>query len=198
MTPPVSQPGAYSEGRLLEPPGASRYKCIQAICDSGKGVIEVREWPILAGGALLAMLAACLLGGCMSRREIMQERSEPRNTVLDAAAVLDGIRLQEGENSWFGEWEDTGTQSIYVLLLAPNAQLGSRYHGAHDLTLVCLAGSAIVEVEQERTFLEPPACVSVPRLTAYRIIPHRSNGDFAALAIFSPRFDGRDVKVLDQ
>jgi len=35
--------------------------------------------------------------------------------------------------------------------------------------------------------------VVLPRMTAYAIIPNRSDRDFVALMVFSPPFDGTDA-----
>ena len=79
-----------------------------------------------------------------------------------------------------------------MLGLASDAVLRERYHREHDLTIVCLAGSAIVKIERARTFVEAPACVVVPRLHSYSIVPHGAEADFVALLVYSPPFDGLD------
>lgn len=146
---------------------------------------------------LLGALALACAAGCVSRREMMQERREPRNTVLKAEQIVGQQELTKDNPSWFGMWDSTDTQSIYVLRLAKDAVLDPRYHDRHDLFIVCLKGNAIVEVEKERTFLEPPAGVLVPRLHAYSILPHKTEEDFAALLVFSPYYDA-DAKNRDE
>ena len=140
----------------------------------------------------MVLLAAVCVAGCMSEREIMLETRGPHSTVISAPAILQGAELAEGESSFYGVAGGTGTQSVYVLRLAGDAVLHARHHKGHDLTIVCVAGSAIVEIEKERSFVEAPACIVVPRLHKYRIVPHRGEVDFMAFLVYSPPFDGED------
>ncbi len=141
----------------------------------------------------MVLLAAVCVAGCMSEREIMLETRGPHSTVISAQAILQGAELAEGESSFYGLAAGTGTQSVYVLRLAGDAVLQERHHGEHDLTIVCVAGSAIVEIEEERSVMEAPACIVVPRLHNYRIVPHGGEVDFMALLVYSPPFDGDDM-----
>jgi len=153
----------------------------------------VRPRRLLPAMAVLAGFAALLCApGCRSPREIMQETRRPRNRVFNAAEMLPKIRLEAGKEASFLEWERTDTQSFHVLQLAPDAVLDERFHENHDLSLMCISGSAIVEVEGERHFVEPPTVVVIPRLRAYRILPHRTEKEFVALMVFCPPFGGED------
>ena len=128
----------------------------------------------------------------MSAREKMQETSERGALALNLSEVLSKVRLAEGEDVWFAELQRSDTQSVTVLLLARDAVLETRYHEGHDLTILCAQGNAIVEVEGVRHAVRPPAFVFVPRLHAYKILPHRTETDFVAILVYSPPFDGED------
>ena len=108
------------------------------------------------------------------------------------------LELEGDEDYSLKKATRTDAQSILLLRVARDAVLRARYHEEHDLTIVCLVGSAIVEVEEQRSFLEPPAAVVVPRLQAYKILPHKTEADFVALLVYSPPFDGMDVRLAEE
>ena len=51
-------------------------------------------------------------------------------------------------------------------------------------------------VEGERFVLKPPSAIFIPRYLSYEIIPHRTETEFAAIAVFSPPYDAEDVVLL--
>jgi mannose-6-phosphate isomerase-like protein (cupin superfamily) len=136
----------------------------------------------------LAVLAvACgLLSGCLTKRQEAQLADFPRNRVFQPEAAPP---LPEGKDHYFAEFDRGGSQSICLLRLAPDAALRKRYHAEHDLTLFVVSGSAIVEVEETRYFVTPGCSVLLPRLTAYAIMPNKSEKDFVAQMAFSPPLD---------
>jgi len=143
------------------------------------------------GMAIAATLFLCLTG-CTTAREKMQGAEGRKDAVVDLPAILPRVSLAEGEGSWLLELERSDTQSVSVLMLQEGSVLESRYHETHDLTIICVLGNAIVEVEGERHLARPPAFVFLPRLHTYKILPHENEGDFVALLVFSPPFDGKD------
>ncbi len=128
----------------------------------------------------------------------MQELRRPRNTVLQLSELPPTLKLEEGRASSFRLCERSETQSVHLLQLRKDAVLNERYHRHHDLTLLCVAGSAIVQVEGERDFVQSPAAVFIPRLRAYKIIPHETETEFAALMVYSPPFDGEDLVLTEK
>ena len=161
-------------------------------------MIQTRTIHKAAALLLIAAVFLCL-AGCASQREMMQERRRPRNRILDVAQALQQMGLSAEQDYSFTLWERCDGQSIHLLQLAKDAVLGARYHKDHDLTLLCVGGSAIVEIEGERQFARPLTAVVVPRLCAYKIIPHESESPFVALLIYSPPWDPdeTDVKLLE-
>ena len=154
----------------------------------------MKHFAQIAGAVLPAVLAIACMTGCVSRRELMREQGEPANVFLKADQILGQEKLSEGRKAWSGLWGRTETQSIYLLLLAKDAILETRYHEHHDLLIVCVRGDVIVEIEKERAFLTAPAAVLVPRFHAYKIIPNKADQDFAALLVYSPPYDAEGPK----
>lgn len=147
------------------------------------------------------VLATCLfvlgiLPGCRTAREKMQRARAPQNNLFVASEQLPDLQLQEGQPAALALWNKTETQSVHLLRVSKDFTLGKRYHAKHDLTMQCMAGNAIIELEGERHFVESPATVVVPRLWSYKIIPHRTDEDFVAILVASPHFDGEDVVIM--
>jgi len=143
--------------------------------------------------AALAVVCLLMAAGCVTEREVAQETDRERNPVFEAWKKVPEMKLAESEKDWFRRLEWTDGQSLHLMMLAKDAMLQKRYHEQHDLTIVCIQGSAIVEVEGKRYFIQSPASVFVPRLRAYSVIPHKTEAPFTALMVYSPAFDGTDV-----
>jgi mannose-6-phosphate isomerase-like protein (cupin superfamily) len=149
-----------------------------------------------AAVALLALVMLLSPSGCRSAREKARQTHRPRNTVFEVEEAVEEFPLKEGALVSSHLWEQTEAQSIHLLQLARAAKFEKRFHKNHDLTLVCVRGSAIVEVEDERYFVEAPAAVFVPRKLTYAILPHKTDVPLAMLRIFSPTYEGKNVKLV--
>ena len=146
----------------------------------------------------ISLIALFVSTGCRSAREKAQQRRRPQNVVFEAKQQIPELELPEGQNASFTLWNQTNTQSIHLLQVDRDVKLTRRYHANHDMTLLCISGSAIVAVEQERHFVESPSAVVVPRLLSYEIIPHRTEEDFVALLVYSPTFTGEDTVLMEE
>jgi len=145
--------------------------------------------------AILLVIGLC---GCQTARQRALEAHRPRNLIFPAEKLEEPeIRLREGEQAAMILFERSGNQSLHVLQVAQGAMLQPRYHRSQDLTLLCIRGSAIVEVEETRYILNPRCAIFIPRLFTYKIVPHGSEEDFAAIAVFSPPYSVEDVVLLD-
>jgi len=143
--------------------------------------------------ALVGAAALVLGAGCRTPREKMQESQRPRNTVLEVSELVPEAGVGDAAGASLRLVERSGAQSLHLLQVGSEAVLEERYHARHDLTLVCLRGSAIVEVEGKRYVVEPTAAVVIPRLYGYKVLPHETEGGFVALAVYSPPYEGEDV-----
>ena len=151
----------------------------------------------LSAAALGGLVLVCM-GGCAGPREQALASSPVRNRVLDISQVLSRTALPEGETKLLKEWDRGDSQSTHLLLLSKDTETERGCHERHDLTLVCVGGSAIVEVEGRRHFIEPGDAVVIPRLNAYSILPHKSEADFAAVLVCSPPWEDGDWVALEE
>lgn len=158
----------------------------------------VQKQSFVASMLLISLMLLLVVSGCRTARERAQHRRRPQNTVFEAGEQIPKLQIPEGQNALFTLWNQTDTQSIHILQVGKGAKVAQRYHANHDLTLLCLSGSAIVEVEGERHFVESPSTVVIRRLWSYQIIPHRTDEDFTALLVYSPPFQGKDTMLMDE
>lgn len=160
------------------------------------GVVWSEKVLRLTKNRMSLVLAICIfavpLTGCRSARDKMRASRFPRNTFFDAEEMLADLNLEEGESAWMGARERTDGQSVHVLLIAPDAELKPRFHRRHDLTLFCVRGGGIVEVEGDRYFVKRLSALTIPRLHAYKIMPHNTEKETALLMVFSPPYEGKD------
>ena len=145
---------------------------------------------------LAVSVAAALLlaGGCLTARQKAQLFRQPTNRMFEVGRLAP---LGPEETHRLSVYDQAGGQNACVLQLARDAMLKKRYHKEHDATLIAVSGSAIVVVEETRYFLTPGAGIFLPRYTAYSILPHEAEGEFVALMVYSPPFEGKDVVLED-
>jgi mannose-6-phosphate isomerase-like protein (cupin superfamily) len=132
-----------------------------------------------------------LLAGCLTRRQQALVERRPHNRVF----TPEEAEIPEGQSYSFTHFDQGGSQDVMVLKLAPEAKLTRRYHADHDLTLIMSVGSAIVQVEETRYFVEQGAAVVLPRMTAYAVMPHRTEEPITAVMVYSPPYDPEDVHL---
>mgnify|MGYP006291440041 FL=1 len=145
---------------------------------------------LLACFPLLALLLASCGCGLLRPRP---EGVEAQNLVFQAKKQLSDISLQEGEDTSMVLWHKTEQQGIYILQVARDAKLTHRYHAGQSLTLLCLQGKAIVEIEATRYAIEPPSAAFAPSHAHHTAVPNHPAQDLAALAVFAPPYDPDDV-----
>ncbi len=157
----------------------------------------------MTAGMRILMLSAAIsillfAAGCRTRREIVLDRTDTANMSFEYGLMPEEMRLGEDEEGSFALWNRTTHQSHHILQLAPDSALKERYNRNHDLTILGAGGRAIVSVQGMRHIVTPGVAVFVPRMHSYAVIPHESPGDFVAVFVYSPPFDGRDTLVLER
>ncbi len=87
------------------------------------------------------------------------------------------------------------SSSIYLFQFGPNAQTGAHYHKSHDEIVYIKKGSGMLEIDGTRHSVKEGMVVMVPRESRHNYV---NTGDETSIAIsiFSPQFDGKDIKVI--
>ena len=114
------------------------------------------------GAALLVAVLSFVLAGCETPRERALARGRPAELALIPSEVLPKIALAGDERAAMRPFRYSDHQSVHILQVAPSAKLRKRYHTRQDLTLICIQGSAVVEVEGQRHFIARGSAVSIP------------------------------------
>jgi len=145
--------------------------------------------------ALLVAAAGLAASGCLSARERALQGRQPQNEAFAPADLL--AKMEETEHGGLAEVAHASRQQVCLLKLSPTGELSRRYHRNMDMTLVVVSGKAIVQVEEVRHFVEPGMVVVLPRMTAYAVKSHLTDEPFAAVLVWSPRYDPEDVRMVD-
>jgi len=140
---------------------------------------------------IIALL--CFSPGCESARDRLP--ALPPRLMLDTS-VLDGHPLEEGSQYQLLTLQETTLSSLHIFRLRTGTELLPRYHKKHDLIILCMEGSAILTVEDDRYFLKPGTAAMVPNYRVYSITHHGSEKAFVAGFAFAPAYDPDDIFLI--
>jgi len=87
--------------------------------------------------------------------------------------------------------------SMHLIQVRRDAEILSHYHKHHDEILYVKKGRGIAILDGTRYMVKAGSILQVPSKTVHKFL---NTGDetFMALSIFSPPFDGRDKKILEE
>ncbi len=85
------------------------------------------------------------------------------------------------------------SSSLYLLLIGGNAEMDAHNHKSHDEIIYFKKGSGILELDGTRHTVKEGMIVVIPRLSVHKYI-NTGEGTSVAVSIFSPPFDGEDIK----
>lgn len=87
------------------------------------------------------------------------------------------------------------SSSIYLYQIGKNEQTGAHYHKYHDEIVYIKQGSGMLEIDGTRHSVKEGMVVMIPRASRHNYV---NTGDETniAFSIFSPPFDGKDIKVI--
>lgn len=153
----------------------------------------------LKGVFLLTALSAgvVLFTGCRTSKEKMLDTAHASNTFLDPGVLSSDAELSEDKEGVLMTWNATANQSQHLLQLGEGGTLKARHHRRHDLTLTCVSGSGIVEIEDTRYRLEPGRSVVIPRFHSYNVLVDEGSSTFQSILVYSPPFKGEDVEITE-
>jgi quercetin dioxygenase-like cupin family protein len=85
--------------------------------------------------------------------------------------------------------------SIYLFQIRQGAEMGTHSHKSHDEILYVKQGSGILALDGVRHVVKEGMVVMLPRKTVHKYINTGSETS-TTISMFSPPFDGKDIKVL--
>ncbi|MHC4268416.1 MAG: cupin domain-containing protein [Planctomycetota bacterium] len=103
--------------------------------------------------------------------------------------------LTEEENIKVVPLGQDKSSSIYLFQIGQNEQTGAHYHKSHDEIVYIKKGSGMLEIDGTRHSVKEGMVVMIPRASRHNYV---NTGDETniAISIFSPPFDGKDIKVV--
>jgi hypothetical protein len=86
---------------------------------------------------------------------------------------------------------------MHLIQVRQNAELKGHYHKYHDEVIYVKKGSGIATLDDTRYLIKPGSILQVPNKTVHKFL---NTGDevFIAVSIFSPSYDGRDIKFIKE
>ena len=111
--------------------------------------------------------------------------------------IVNEKALAEDENIMIIPIGEDKSSSIYLFQIRENAEMDGHYHKSHDVIMYIKKGSGIVELNGTRNSVKEGMMVVIPRLSVHKFI---NTGEVTSIvvSIFSPPFEGKDVKELRQ
>jgi quercetin dioxygenase-like cupin family protein len=105
--------------------------------------------------------------------------------------------LAEDENVMIIPIGNDKSSSIYLFQIRQNAEMDAHYHKSYDVIMYIKKGSGIVELNGTRHSVNEGMMVVIPRLSVHKFI---NTGEVTSIvvSIFSPPFDGKDIKELSE
>jgi quercetin dioxygenase-like cupin family protein len=103
--------------------------------------------------------------------------------------------LTEEENVKVVPLGQDKSSSIYLFQMRKDAQTGAHYHKSHDVIVYIRKGSGMLEIDGTRHSVKEGMVVTIPRGSRHNYV---NTGDDTniSISIFSPPFDGKDIKVI--
>jgi len=103
--------------------------------------------------------------------------------------------LTEEENVKIVPLGQDKSSSIYLYQMGKNAQTGAHYHKYHDVIVYVRKGSGMLEIDGTRHSVKEGMVVMIPRKSYHNYV---NTGDETniSISIFSPPFDGKDIKEI--
>ncbi len=118
---------------------------------------------------------------------------KPEITYIDE--IVKEQILTEEENVKVVPLGQDKSSSIYLFQIGKNAQTGAHYHKSHDVIVYIRKGRGMLEIDGTRHSVKEGMVVTIPRGSYHNYV---NTGDETniSISIFSPPFDGKDIKVI--
>ncbi len=87
------------------------------------------------------------------------------------------------------------SSSMYLFQIRKNAKTGAHYHKSHDEIVYIKKGTGMLEIDGTRHSVTEGMVVMLPRASRHNFV-NTGNETSIAISIFSPPFDGKDIKVV--
>ena len=117
--------------------------------------------------------------------------------IKDIDEIVNEKALAEGENVKIVPLGKDKSTSIYLFQIRQNAEMGAHSHKSHDEIVYIKKGSGILELDGTRHSVKEGMIVIIPRTSRHKYV-NTGNETSIAVSMFSPPFEGKDLKVIKE
>ena len=161
----------------------------------------------LAKNIVLLIISASVLVvcGCMATKkpgEFVESLRNPTSfpeifspEIKHIDEIIDEKSLAEDENVKIIPLGKDKSTSVYLFQIRPDAEMGTHFHKSHDEILYIKKGSGVLILNGTRHAVKEGMIVMVPRKTIHKYVNTGKETNIA-VSMFSPPFDGKDIKVI--
>lgn len=162
---------------------------------------------ILSRNIIFLIISATIFAvcGCMATKksgEFVESLRNPtsfpevfRPEIKYIDDIVEEKSLAEDQNVMIIPLGNDKSTSVYLFQIRPGAEMDSHYHNAHDEILYIKQGSGIIELNDARHIVKEGMVVMIPRQTGHKYM-NTGKENSITISMFSPPFDGKDIKVL--
>ncbi len=84
---------------------------------------------------------------------------------------------------------------MHLIQVRANGEIQPHYHKRHDKVIYVKKGTGIATLDDTRYVVKPGSMLQVPLKTVFKFL-NTGNETFVAVSVFSPPFDGKDIKKI--
>ena len=159
------------------------------------------------GFVVFLLIVFLFISGCSTALrkpvEFVEEMRNPTSfpevflpTIEDIDGIVEANKLSEGQNIKIVPVGGNENISAHLIQVRENAEIDAHYHKSHDQMIYVKKGEGILEVNGTRHNVKEGMMLVIPRKAGHRFI-NTGDGTNVTIAIFSPPFDGEDIKLPD-
>ncbi len=109
--------------------------------------------------------------------------------------IVEEQSLVEGENVKIIPLGKDKSTSVYLFQIRQDAEMTAHYHKSHDEILYISKGSGLLVLNGTRHVVKEGMVVMIPRSSIHKYVNTGKETNIT-VSMFSPPFDGQDIKVL--
>ncbi len=115
--------------------------------------------------------------------------------VQNIEEVIEKNPLGENEEVKITDIGENKNSSMHLIQVRANGEIQPHYHKRHDKVIYVKKGSGIATLDDTRYVVKPGSMLQVPLKTVFKFL-NTGNETFVAVSVFSPPFDGNDIKKI--
>lgn len=156
---------------------------------------------------LIISVAVLLVCGCMATKKPGEFVESLRNPTSFPEIFLPEIKyideiieeksLAEDENVKIIPLGKDKSTSVYLFQIRQDAEMGAHSHKSHDEILYIKQGSGLIILDGSRHIVKEGMVVMIPRQSIHKYV-NTGKDTSITVSMFSPPFDGKDIKVLEK